>query len=96
MTTLFAMGGAVGVAGNSAAAGEGIDTATAAWHVRVDPRAANIVLLSGFPAVLAWLASSRSRYASRRSLGVLPSKRRISLPDRVCGRQKANGGKRDE
>ena len=39
LTAVFVMGGAVGVAGNIAAAGESIENSTAEWNIWADPRA---------------------------------------------------------
>jgi inosine-uridine nucleoside N-ribohydrolase len=76
VTAIFAMGGAVSVAGNIAAAGVGIDNATAEWNIRVDPRAANIVLSSGTPVVLVPLDATRYAPASMEFLDTLKAFRK--------------------
>lgn len=56
---VFVMGGAIRVEGNIAASGMGLTNRTAEWNIWADPAAAQIVLRSGVPLVLAPLDATR-------------------------------------
>ncbi len=56
---VFIMGGAVRVEGNIAGSGTGLTNRAAEWNIWADPAAAEIVLRSGIPVVLAPLDATR-------------------------------------
>jgi pyrimidine-specific ribonucleoside hydrolase len=72
----FVMGGAVRVEGNIASSGMGLTNRTAEWNIWADPAAAQIVLQSGIPLVLAPLDATRHVPVTLEFLQRLESDRR--------------------